>query len=479
MIKEIPRVVISATHKSSGKTVVSIGLCAALADKGLKVQPFKKGPDYIDPGWLSTAAGRECHNLDNFIMGWNGIDKLFKRHAAVADINIIEGNKGLFDSVETDGEGSTANLARHLKAPVILVVDSSRITRGIAPILIGYKTFEPDINIAGVILNKVSNTRHESKLRAVIERYCDIEILGCLSRSADMEVLERHLGLIPLKEDMGLYPTISDITKEIAESVNLQRVMEIASSAPTMEMDKIKEPSFPAPTVKIGVVRDQAFSFYYPENLEALRLAGARLVPVNALRDTRLPGDVDALYIGGGFPETLMKKLEMNESLRDDIRLAIEKGLPVHAECGGLIYLAKSVSWNGKSAKMVGALDCEVVIEKKPKGHGYMTVTATGNSPWIKGNEEIRAHEFHYGKVVNSSHSIFAFNVLRGTGIDGNNDGIVYKNVTASFAHFHHIGFPTWAEAFVSFAKKIRFSVSSHKDVMEPKRFNKNTEVNF
>ena len=457
-MRKLPRLVISAAHKSSGKTVTTVGICAALADSGLKVQSFKKGPDYIDPGWLSTASGRECHNLDKFMIGWDNIDSVFKRHARLADISIVEGNKGLYDSIELDGEGSTANLARRLKAPVVLVIDSSKITRGIAPLLIGYKSFEPDINIAGVILNKVSNKRHEKKLRAVIEEFCDIEVLGVIYKSKEMEVLERHLGLIPAKEDLGLYPAISQISNMIKSSINLERLKEIAESAEPLEVNAIEEKVSVEPKVKIGVVRDHAFTFYYPENLEALRLAGAGLVPVNTLKDEQLPYGLDALYIGGGFPENFVDQLTGNTQLREDIKLAVENGLPVYAECGGLIYLAKSVSWKGKKSDMVGALDCDIAIGEKPKGHGYIKLVPTGSSPWFKGDEEINAHEFHYGEVINSSHDEYAFKVLVGAGIDNKHDGILYKNVTASFAHLHHLGCPEWAGGFVDFAERIAYS---------------------
>jgi len=467
MKKNLPRVVISATHKSAGKTTTTVGLCAAMAKRGLKVQPFKKGPDFIDPMWLSAAAGRECHNLDNFMFGWDTLDAVFHRHAGVADISLIEGNKGLHDSLEMSGEGSAANLARRLDAPVILVLDASGTTRGIAPLLLGYKNFEPDIRIAGVILNKVGNARHEGKLRAVIEKYCGVEILGAIRKTGEMEILERHLGLVPIKENKDLPALVDTIQRQVAYAVDIDKVIAIANSAPAMDADDARYPSPPPARVRIGVMMDQAFTFYYPENLEGLRMAGAELVPVNAIDDHRLPDRLDALYIGGGFPETLMEELESNASLRSEIKEAVERGLPVHAECGGLIYLSRSVSYQGGSARMAGVLDCDVVIRNKPKGHGYMTLEPTGNSRWMRQPGEVRAHEFHYGEVVNLGHADFAYRVARGTGINGKYDGIVYKNVLASFAHLHHLGCPSWAAEFVSFAEKTAFSkVTGHKAAM-------------
>ncbi len=459
MNKSLPRVVISAAHKSAGKTTITVGLCAALAEKGLAVQPFKKGPDFIDPMWLSAAAGRDCRNLDNFMFGWDELLRSFRTHAAKADISLVEGNKGLHDSMEADGEGSAANLARRLNAPVIMVLDAAGTTRGIAPLLLGYKMFEPDINIAGVILNKVGNARHEAKLRAVIDKYCGIQILGAVRKSPEMEILERHLGLIPVKEDENLQTLVHNIKRQVAFSVDIDKVIAIASTAAPMEIEAAAPSPVPSPIARIGVMMDRAFTFYYPENLEALQMAGAELIPVDAMKDNRLPGRLDALYIGGGFPETNMEELEFNAALRRDIKDAIEDGLPVHAECGGLIYLSRGVTYNGKTAEMVGALSCDVVIRHKPKGHGYMTLEPTGLNPWLSAGAGIRAHEFHYGEVVNNAHTQYAFRVTRGAGIDGKHDGIVYKNVTAGFAHLHALGTPLWARDFVNFAARTGFSL--------------------
>lgn len=460
MNKSLPRAVISAAHKSAGKTTITVGLCAAIAEKGLAVQPFKKGPDFIDPMWLTAAAGRDCRNLDNFMFGWDELLRSFHAHAAKADISLIEGNKGLHDSMETSGEGSVANLARLLNAPVIMVLDAAGTTRGIAPLLLGYKMFEPDINIAGVILNKVGNARHEAKLRAVIDKYCGIPILGAVRKNPEMEILERHLGLIPVKEDESLQTLVHNIKRQVAFSVDIGKVLAIARNAAPMEIEAAAPPSpVPAPIARIGVMMDRAFTFYYPENLEALRMAGAELVPVDAMKDGRLPERLDALYIGGGFPETNMDELEFNACLRRDIKEAIDDGLPAHAECGGLIYLSRGVTYGGKTAAMVGALSCDVVIRHKPKGHGYMTLEPTGKSPWLSAGAEIRAHEFHYGEVVNNSHTEYAFRVTRGAGIDGKRDGIVYKNVTAGFAHLHALGCPRWARDFVNFAARTGFSL--------------------
>lgn len=468
----LPRAVVSATHKSAGKTTITLGLCAAIAQRGLAVQPFKKGPDYIDPMWLSAAAGRDCRNLDNFMFGWDGLIGSFARHAAGADISFIEGNKGLHDSADARGEGSAANLARRLNAPVILILDAAGTTRGIAPLLLGYRMFEPDVNIAGVILNKVGNARHEAKLRSVIDAYCDVPVVGAVRKNAEMEILERHLGLVPAKESEGLMDLIDNIRRQVAFAVDIDKVIAIAKGAPAF--DAPEPPSAvraaPSPSVKIGVMMDRAFTFYYPENLEALRDAGAELVQLDAAKTTRLPEGLDALYIGGGFPEVRMDELELNAGLRRDIRDAVENGMPVHAECGGLIYLSRSVTFKGKTAAMAGALDCRVVIRNKPKGHGYMTLESTGASPWFPAGVTVRAHEFHYGEALDSTHGEFAFRVARGAGVNGKFDGIVHKNVTASFAHIHHLACPRWAGDFVDFARRVSFGKSRARHSAAPEK---------
>ncbi|MBI3599434.1 MAG: hydrogenobyrinic acid a,c-diamide synthase (glutamine-hydrolyzing) [Nitrospinae bacterium] len=446
----VPRIVISAPHGRSGKTMVSIGLSSALTKRGFRVQPFKKGPDYIDPGWLSASAKNYCRNLDSFMMGEDGIKALFGAASNGADISVIEGNTGLYDSIDIEGKNSTANLARILNAPVILVIDAARMTRSIAALVNGYIGFEPDIKIAGIILNNVSGSRHEAKLRAALERYSHVEVLGCLPRNPLLSIPERHLGLIPQKEDSELASIIEKI-RDIAEAnVDIDKVMEIARNTPPlsnkMQDARCKMQDLKLETcnlsLKIGVAMDRAFTFYYVENLDALRNAGAEIVFFDILSDKYLP-DVDALYIGGGFPEMFMDELEDNTTLRQDICCAIKDGMPVYAECGGLMYLSRSISWNGKAKKMVGAVPCDTEMTKKIQAHGY-TILQDKNT-----GSEIKGHEFHYSRVRNLGDVKFLYKVIRGKGIDGSNDGIIYKNVIASYSHLHTMGAPQWAEGFV------------------------------
>ncbi|MCG6969902.1 MAG: cobyrinate a,c-diamide synthase, partial [Gammaproteobacteria bacterium] len=343
---------ISAAHKSSGKTTISIGLCAALKQKNHTVQAFKKGPDYIDPMWLSKATRRPCYNLDFYTMEREEILQTFSR-GHNAQINLIEGNKGLYDGLDLDGSNSNAALAQLLQAPVVLVIDAQGMTRGIAPLILGYQAFEPSINIAGIILNKLGGSRHESKLRAVIEHYTSVPVIGAVHRNSELKILERHLGLIPSNEVSAAEQHIKVVGQLIAQQVDLNKLVAIADQA-TLPLAPVVPADYPvAPNVKIGIAMDAAFGFYYPDDLEAFAHAGAELVPIDTLRDSTLPA-IDGLFIGGGFPETHMPQLSGNRNLRHAIANAIERGLPVYAECGGLMYLTRSIAWGDKKYDMVG-----------------------------------------------------------------------------------------------------------------------------
>src|SRR5512146_2707872 len=344
------RMLISAAHKSSGKTMVSIGLCAALAARGHVVQPFKKGPYYIDPMWLSQAAGRACRNLDLYLMENDDVVATFARHSK--EVNLVEGNKGLYDGLALDGSNSNAALAKLLDLPVFLVIDARGMTRGIAPLILGYQAFDRDIRIAGVILNNLGGRRHESNLRQVIDHYTDVPVIGAIQHDERLSIVERHLGLMPSNESHVATAKIKQIGEAIAEQVDLDKLLQL-SQKPALEIPHKAEVS-PLPCgekVKIGIARDRAFGFYYADDLDALEAAGAELVPFDALRDEKLP-QVDALYIGGGFPETCAAELEANVSLRAQIKQAIEQGMPAYAECGGLMYLSRSIEFEGRSYQM-------------------------------------------------------------------------------------------------------------------------------
>ena len=460
---------IAAAHKSSGKTTVSVGLTAALVKRGLAVQTFKKGPDYIDPLWLARAAGRPCYNLDFFTQTQDEILSTFTGNLAGADIGLIEGNKGLFDGVDVEGSDSNAALATMLAAPVVLVIDTGGMTRGIAPLIRGYLDFDPDVDICGVILNKVGGARHEAKLRAALERYTNAGVLGAIGRDAALEIPERHLGLIPANEASGPNAAdtmISRLADSISAGVNLDRIIEIAKAtslpAGIAELNRSQDrPSATKPHVRIAIARDAAFGFYYPDDLDAFRQAGAELIPFDTLSDDHLP-EVDGLFIGGGFPETHLEALSGNQSLLEDIRKALAAGMPAYAECGGLMYLSRSIQWRGEQRDMVGTVPADVLVGKRPQGRGYMLLEESGNSPWpqIPGASKrntggIPVHEFHYARLENLDEDpVFTHRVLRGTGIDGNHDGLVIHNLLAGFAHHRNTTANPWVERFVTFVRE-------------------------
>jgi cobyrinic acid a,c-diamide synthase len=488
------RFLISAAHKSSGKTMVSIGLCAALVTRGHAVQPFKKGPDYIDPMWLSQATGRACRNLDLYLMDEGNIIATFTRHSA--EINLVEGNKGLYDGLALDGSNSNAALAKLLDLPVFLVIDARGMTRGIAPLILGYQAFDSDINVAGVILNNLGGSRHEAKLRRVIEHYTEVPVIGAIHHDERLNIVERHLGLMPSNESHVATAKIKQIGEAIAEQVDLDKLLALSQKKPLNTPQSTPLPT-PLPqageganvhwgkqaireadarnniiqfsaeisslpcgeSVRIGIARDRAFGFYYADDLDALEAAGAELIPFDTLRDAHLP-EVDALYIGGGFPEACAAELEANSTLRAEIKQAIEEGMPAYAECGGLMYLSRSINYQGRSYRMVGAIPGDVIMHDKPVGRGYVHLKEGEEHPWPRSSapaKQIRAHEFHYSSLENLPADIhFAYHVERGYGIDGKHDGIVLYNLLASYTHLRTIGSCYWATRFVASVRRQR-----------------------
>ncbi len=468
---------IAAAHKSSGKTSVAVGLIAALVQRGLVVQPFKKGPDYIDPLWLARAAGRACYNLDFFTQTHAEITATFAEKSAGANVSVIEGNKGLFDGLDVEGADSNAALARMLSAPVVLVIDTGGMTRGIAPLMRGYLDFDPNVHIRGVILNKVGGARHEAKLRAALERYTDAEVLGAIGRDAALEIPERHLGLIPANEINKVSNgagnragaanrMIARLADAVSAGVDLDRIIDIAGDASLAAgkvgpVARLQRQDFNVqPNVRIAIARDAAFGFYYPDDLEAFAQAGAEFIAFDALNDAQLP-EVDGLFIGGGFPETQLAALAANQSLLADIRQALAAGMPAYAECGGLMYLARSIRWRGETRNMVGAVPADVIVGNRPQGRGYMVLEETGRNPWPPspaGQDlvptRIPAHEFHYARLENMPDDLdYCYGVVRGTGIDGRHDGMVIGNLLAGFAHHRNTQANPWVERFVNFVR--------------------------
>ncbi|MES9832839.1 MAG: cobyrinate a,c-diamide synthase [Candidatus Thiodiazotropha sp. DIVDIV] len=454
----MPAIYISAAHKSSGKTTLSIGLVRALVNRGISVQPFKKGPDYIDPLWLTAAAGKSCFNLDFYTQSRDEILGSYAQRLQGSDLALIEGNKGLYDGIDLEGSNSNAAMAVHLGTPVVLVINCKGMTRGIAPLLLGYQAFDSEIQIAGVILNHVGGGRHQSKLIQVVEHYTDIPVLGSVQADPELQIVERHLGLIPSNETQGSEKLIAKLAKTVDEQVDLNRFIDIAELSKQPELPPTQSTLYSDQSysgLKIGLARDEAFGFYYPDDLERFHALGVELLEFDTLKETELP-DVDGVFLGGGFPETTMETIQNNLRMQQAIADFIENDGPVYAECGGLIYLTRSLTWRGKKCRMAGVIPADTVMHEKPQGRGYVRLSETGRMPWPKlGNhqqETIYAHEFHYSSLVGleANKEDFAYKVERGYGINGNNDGYVYKNLLASYTHRRSVGGTDWVGRFMA-----------------------------
>ncbi len=449
MTKPVPHILVAAARKSSGKTSFTLGLARALTKRGMVVQTFKKGPDYIDPLWLEQASGRPCYNLDFNTMSEDEILATFRKNLGGADIALIETNKGLFDGLDTQGSDSNAALAKLLGSPVVLVLDTVGMTRGIAPLLHGYQNFDEQIKIAGVVLNKTGGVRHESKLIAAIDHYNQLPVLGALPRKDELAVDERHLGLTTPGEVSSAMPVIEALAEAVERGVDVDKVISIGRTASVEPMAKTA--STESSDVTIAIARDAAFGFYYPDDLQALEQAGAKLKFFSPLEDAAMPA-ADGLFIGGGFPETHLDSLSQNSVLRAELKKLIQAGLPTYAECGGLMYLCEQITWKNQRADMVGIIPGTAVMNDRPQGRGFARLKTTANAPWTSGN--FAAHEFHYASLEGLPDDLtYAYDITRGHGIDGRHDGIVIKNMLANFCHLRHTEANEWANNFVAFVR--------------------------
>ncbi len=467
----LPRVFIAGLRGGAGKTTLSLGLIAALRKRGRSVAPYKKGPDYIDAGWLALAAGRPCYNLDTFLVRKPDVLHSFVSHTRPGDIAVIEGNRGLYDGIDPEGTTSSAEVAKLLAAPVILCVDCTKTTRTMAAVVSGCIHFDPDVHLRGVILNRTAGPRHEKILRESIESHCGIPVLGAVPRLDAQNFPERHMGLVPTPEHAWAQNSIdaaADMADRYLDLDALARIAEEAAADPFPSVGPLHEPVEVRPAGKsasrngrprIGIVRDSAFQFYYPDNIEALVAAGAEPVFINACRDRELP-PVDGLYIGGGFPETHAEVLAQNRPFMAALKEEAEAGLPVYAECGGLMYLGESLEVDGKRWPMVGILPIVFGLSKRPQGLGYTIVSVEGENPYFPVGTEIRGHEFRYSHVLEwrGSEQDMVFGMKRGTGFLNNRDGISYKNVFATYTHIHALGVPSWAKVLTARAVTYRRS---------------------
>ncbi len=462
LMNAYPRILIAGIRGGSGKTTISLAIITALrSKKNLMVTPFKKGPDYIDAGWMSMFANSSCYNLDPFLISKEKVFESFIYHFK-GDIALIEGNRGLYDGMDIEGTFSTAELAKLLKCPVILVVDCSKVTRTIAAIVKGCIDFDKEVMIKGVILNQVSSKRHESIIKESIEKYCSITVLGTVPRLKDA-FPERHMGLTPHQEHPDSKKANLFIQQIAEKYLNIDKILDIAYNAIPLNIEiplkELKGEDFENQlSVRIGVIKDSAFQFYYTENIEELKKRGATILEINAITDTKLP-EIDALYIGGGFPETNAIYLAENEFFKISIRTAAEEGLPIYAECGGLMFLGKEIITSEKVFPMVGLLPISFEMQRKPQAHGYTIVEVDQDNPFYLSGTRLHGHEFHYSSIKEFSEDkdiYTAFRMLRGQGISNKRDGLCYKNTLATYTHIHALGSPAWVDAMIKCATKYK-----------------------
>lgn len=459
----LPRLMISAAWKSSGKTMVSLGILHNLVEAGNTVKSFKKGPDYIDPMWHALASGRECHNLDPYLMGARACQRslLVNTTRNNCTMALVEGNHGLHDGMDINGTDSTAGLASILDAPVLLVVDSRRTNRGVAAQVMGMQAMPPRANIAGVILNRVQSARQADKQKLAIEKFCKVPVLGVIPEDGELVIPERHLGLTTVGEASDASAFIRGAAGRVARFCDMQAIIALFATAPpfrcTAPIPELQGVRHQA-TARIGVFRDTAFCFYYPDNFDALRKMGAELVFINSFTESSLP-DIDALYLGGGFPESFFEVLSGNRGLLGDVSDRIAAGMPAWAECGGLIYLGRSATYEGITWPLAGVLPLDVGYQRRPAGCGYCDLRSRTDSAWFRKGEMVRGHEFHYSRPsLPLPECLFQCDVLRGFGADGKVDGALRRNLFASYLHLHAEATPEWAGRFVSLAARYRVS---------------------
>ena len=443
----IPRIVIGATQSGSGKTTIVTGLLAALRERGLTVQSFKVGPDYIDPGYHELASGRSAHNLDTWLTPEQVVPAIFAAECEGADIAIVEGVMGLYDGGRR-GVSSTAAVAKLLDAPVLLVIDAKSMGASAAAMAQGFRDYDPAVKMAGVILNRLGSDTHEAMIREAMQA-AGITVYGALRRDTKLQMPERHLGLLPVQENEERQ-IICKMGKAVGQQLDIDEVIRLAGKAgPLTIREKILADEKCTERCRIGVAKDEAFSFYYPTSLKVLKQLGAEIVPFSPLHDAKVP-DVDGLIIGGGFPEMFAAELAGNESIRNDIRKWAEAGMPIYAECGGYMYLMERLTdFDENSYAMTGVFPGQAVMTGKLQMVGY--VEAVLRQDTILGEEgtKIRGHEFHFSleQDTDEKERPFCFTKLRNNMTYG--AGQKWRNVLGSYLHLHFAGCPKAAESFV------------------------------
>ena len=457
---ETPRIVIAAARSGLGKTSVSTGIVRTMVDRGLVVQPFKVGPDYIDPGFLSQAAGRVCRNIDTMLVDQDTAIGLAERAAQDADVVVIEGVMGLFDGASgTDERGSTGHVARLLDAPVIVILDAARAARSVGAVALGFTQFDPRVRVAGFVLNQVASETHEALLVAAITDATGLPVLGALRRDSLPPLPSRHLGLVPAWEHGDdTSDAVADLATHVSASLDMDALLALAQSAPASPpaRDRQHRVATPAPRGPYGptiaYALDDAFHFYYEDNLDALRDAGARLEPFSPISDKTLPAGTAGVYLGGGYPELHAAKLAANEGMKTSILSAIDAGVPVLAECGGLMYLCSALEDADKvTHSMVGAFDISIRMERRLSALGYHTARMHTPIPWVPEVMSVAGHVYHWSAITHSTEKP-AWS-LEKHGREPQSDGFIRRNCVASYLHLHFAGEEAVAHGLVNAAR--------------------------
>lgn len=460
-IMRIPRLLIAGTHSGVGKTTVTLGLIQGLKSLGLSVQPFKLGPDFIDPGFHSQVAGRPSRNLDSWLVPSHELVSLFRRACEGTDVALIEGVMGLYDGIGATGEeASTAQLSKFLGCPVLLVVDASALSRSGAAIVKGFAELDRKVRVVGCFLNRVASPGHYALVKQGIEKLTGIPVVGYLPRDERLQLPERHLGLVPSNERRGWQKILGPLAVRIRQGVDLEAVVRLSRRTESLEGDgkssgpKVS-PQGSRSRIPIGVAMDEVFHFYYPENMEFLASCGAEVVPFSPLADSRLPRGIAALYLGGGFPEVYASALTRNHRLHREIREKVVAGLPVYAECGGLMYLARGIHTTlGRRYPMVGLLPGEIQMTDRLQHFGYKEVRARRPSLLAYPGERARGHEFHHSvpKGIPRAESA-AYTAGSPAGGASRLEGFAKHSLLASYIHIHFLNCPHWGQRFVQAAR--------------------------
>jgi cobyrinic acid a,c-diamide synthase len=439
-----PRIVIAGTHSGVGKTTIATGLMAAFARRGLAVQPFKVGPDFIDPGFHHAACGRVSRNLDGWMLSRAANLALFTSAVKDADLAVIEGVMGLFDGRSAAHEdGSTAEMAKWLEAPVFLVADASAMARSAAAVVHGFETFDTDLDFAGVLFNRVGGRRHVALLQDAVGAYCRSGVAGCLPHNQKITLPDRHLGLTLASESLTA-DCLSEMASWIESNLDLDRLLYLARerSAP-LEAPESQNHNRPAIKTRIGVARDRAFCFYYQDNLDLLTRCGAELAPFSPIADHDLPAHIGGLYLGGGYPELHAAALSENESMLRAIREFAGSGGPIYAECGGFMYLTEAiVDADGREHPMAGIFPTRARMQPRLAALGYVQLAPTSDALWARNCETMRGHEFRYSAIDSMPPAV-------ARAYQGPAEGYRIQSVLGSYIHLHFLASPDFAERFV------------------------------